>query len=253
MSVPLSRNNHQLESRFRSLGQRFNEELRFRDQRLRFSILSYRNNFSDWILRASTLPDPASPPNTACAIATSAIDHTTLYLAYSERWENAGARAGHRFESSNLRFVIARTDSGTKVLQFRLEWAGRRKDESGSGTLVFTGKGAGHPHWQIDLKKLQEAVGPAQEIHIEIPSPITVQEIDLNKPSSGRPRLTRLRSPLSWFHKLHLPARAMWHEQPCTMPSDAESHQHEPTTLDEIDNWVLSAIRYVRYEFSTYS
>lgn len=251
MSRPLTLTDQKLGTRFRALGQRFNQELRFRDQRLQFSSRADRRNVMIWLLRNSALSDPTSPPGTACSITTSANEDAAVHLAYTEHWVNRGRRAGFRFESSNLRFVITSVDGRGEALQFRLEWAGRRED--GSGGLVFSGQGAAHPHWQIDLHELGNDEGVTKEILIDLAEANPVEEIDLHSLAPERPERPRRSPPLRWFHKLHLPARAMWHERPYAMPDDAESQQHEPAKIEEIDNWVLSAIRYVRHEFSTYA
>ena len=250
MGEPLTETDNKLQTRFRGLGQRFNEELRFRDQRLHFSSRPDRRNVVVWLLRSSSVLNAMAPPGTACVITTSGNDEAVIYLAYNEHWVNAGRKVGYRFESSNLRFVIASADYMGEIVQFRLEWAARWDD--GSGTLVFPGHGAGHPHWQIDLDKIHADRGVAREISIDLTPEMSALEIDLLAPERERLAYTEWSPHVRWFHKLHLPARAMWHESPCTMPHQTESHQHEPLTIGQIDDWVLSAIRYLRHEFSNY-
>ena len=246
----LTETDQKLRTRFRGLGQRFNEELRFRDQRLHFLIRRDRRNVVVWLLRSSSALNAMAPPGTACVITASGNDEAVIYLAYSEHWVNAGRKEGYRFESSNLRFVVASADHMGEIVQFRLEWAARWDD--GSGTLVFPGLGAAHPHWQIDLDKMHLERGVAREIAIDLAPEVSAQEIDLFAPEPGRLEFTERSPHVRWFHKLHLPARAMWHETPCAMPHQTESHQHEPSTVGQIDDWVLSAVRYLRHEFSIY-
>ena len=144
-----------------------------------------------------------------------------------------------------MRFVIASTAFEHSAMQLRLEWEARW--ENHDGRFEFPGRGAAHPHWQVDSHVLlgDRSMGAEMTINLEDAQP--TEEIDLSRNSSVTSHPSR------WFHKLHLPVRAMWHERPCVMPGEVETQQHEPRGVDEIDNWVISAIRYVRHEFSTYS
>ena len=84
----------------------------------------------------------------------------------------------------------------------------------------------------------------------------TEQDVDLELGFETKPIVvTTLGSPgtIPWFHRLHLPARAMWADQLCQMPDEAGPQQHEPSSSTEVDNWLVSAIRYMRHEFSQYS
>ena len=149
MSAPFAREERALRSRFRVLGQRLNEELSFRDQRLRFASSQTRRNIVEWRLDAlAKLGSHPLPHKTACAIAKSADGAAAIHLAYSEHWVNVGKRDRLRFRSSRMRFVIASTAFEHSAMQLRLEWEARW--ENHDGRFEFPGRGAAHPHWQVD-------------------------------------------------------------------------------------------------------
>ena len=245
MSGPLTRTDRQLRKRFRALGQKLNNELGFRDQRLVFLTRQDPRGIVAWVLRSQQSPPTSSWREAACQIAESTRQASAVHLAYSERWAHGGRRVGFWYESSNMRFVIVSGQTHAELLNFRLEWAAQCKDTSGQ--LTFPGRGAAHPHWHIDLHKVDSNEGRKDSTILDISLTDPVEDVDL------RTRIPETPKPLHWFHKLHLPARATWHKTPCHMPHDVAGHQHEPENVDEIDNWILSAIRYVRHEFETYS
>ena len=239
-----------LGSRFAALARRLNDDLGFRDQRLQFAKRSDRRGRVAWLLRSSVRVRGPSPLNSVCVIAESQNDEVSMHLSYSETWVYS-SRDRLSFECSNLGFIIVSTSAGMEILPLRLEWAGRWQDAS--GRIVFPGQGAAHPHWQIDLEELVRHDVVGTEVSIDMPAHQTIEEIDLDGTLADRPESTYRRGGLSWVHRVHLPVRAMWHEQPCVIPNDTASHQHEPATVGEIDNWVLSAVRYLRHEFVTYA
>lgn len=244
-----------LDGRFRLLAQRLNEDLAFRDQRLRFVKIPARSGITAWVLRNDFLTEAQenAVPLAACELATSSEDAAAVHVAYTETWVSVGRKVGLRFKSSNLRFVVTTTDPNGLPLQFRLEWVGRDLDNS-TGILVYPGRGAAHPHWQFDVDASWNGDGYQGEIAVDLESDTQkFEHVDLSLDTSGLPHFDGERSAYFWFHRLHLPARAMWHEGACLMPNEPETHQHEPREVDEIDQWVLSALRYIRHEFSLYT
>ena len=250
MSQPLTRTEQQLQNRYLALADRLNQDLGFKDGRLYFARRFTRSRSVTYLLQTSALREQGLPADSLCTIGLSGRYAVSMHLAsYAELWAFS-SRTSYRFESSNLRFVIA-ADDGGGTLPLRLEWAGRGDD--GSGRLVFPGQGAAHPHWQIDLHELVFPESVATEVTIDVDARDTVEEIDLDT-VGVEPRVSPHRKGfLGWVHRVHLPVRAMWHAQVCAMPNDPASHQHEPTTVDEVDSWILSAVRYVRHEFDTYA
>ena len=143
---------------------------------------------------------------------------------------------------------------------FRLEWAGVKTTGS---AIAYPGIGAAHPHWQFDVDSgwLVPAAMPlrpfnAEEAPIEIDLEPRVEEIDLGVAApadeGAAPSPTGISATLAGFHRLHLPARAMWHEVQCSMPEVPAPQQHTPGSEVEIDNWLVSALRYLKHEFETY-
>ncbi len=239
------RSDRDLRSRFLNLARLLNEEMGFRDQRLQFQRLDSRQGDVTWRLDNKF---GSANDRTVCALATANGGDADIRLAYNEQWVSAGQRAGLRFKSSNLRFVVEGIDA-VAPLQFRLEWVGRDGPEG-----AFPGSEAAHPHWQFDAdSNWTQIQDPKAMVEVEIGEP--EEEIDLAGGEAPELPLApaAARKQLQWFHRLHLPARAMWHEKLRSIPGEPEGQQHEPQNSDEIDYWVLSAVRYVRHEFQTYA
>ena len=254
MTNELTATEGKLDTRFRSLMQRLNGEFGFQDQRLTFTKRSHRFGYTNWELRRPPTKCGVPPPGDAFAVSMEVGGQLVLRLAYDERWANTGPRKQLRFESSNFQFVVPSADAGVdvpNVLQFRLEWSGRQKQNSGE--FQFPGVGSAHPHWHIDVSELGRDDAEKNEIEIQLPSSTPSESIDLVQ--ATKPDQTALAPTGSqhWFRRLHLPARAMWHETPCLMPDEVVSQQHQPASVEEIDNWVISSVRYVCHEFSIYS
>lgn len=260
MTPPLVRAQRVVEGRLRLLEQKLNDELGFRDQRLRFTRRAMRAGPTTWVLRNDTVEANGIvlPQGVVAELASAANDESILYFGYNEEWQPARGRDQIEFVSSNLRFVIAGIED-MPDLRFRLEWAGA-KTESGGG-VAYPGSGAAHPHWQFDVDAgwidlpfpAADRVGDGA---VEIDLEPAVEEIDLGDDNGGvaaalRPA-RRISATLAGFHHLHLPARTMWHDLLCVMPDVATPQQHTPESEDEIDRWVISALRYLRSEFQTY-
>ena len=56
-----------------------------------------------------------------------------------------------------------------------------------------------------------------------------------------------------WFCKLHFRAPAHWSEVVCILPDQATARRHEPEEFDQLDKWLISALRYLRHEFEIYA
>lgn len=241
----------QLNSRFLKLAKMLNEELGFNDQRLSFEQVPHRGGTITWRLRnRNVTKNDGSLSRPPCKLAVTDDDAAEIHVAYNEQWVSAGKRAGYRFKSSNIRFIIESCELQAP-LQFRLEWAGR--EEGSSGMLEFPGKEAAHPHWQFDADASWVGDENAEHpVDVEIPQPEEIVDIECNAATERLPA-AQPRNPLFWFHRLHLPARAMWHDRLRSIPGDPEGQQHEPGNTGEIDNWVISAVRYLKHEFLNYT
>lgn len=238
-----------LDSRFRKLAKSINDELGFRDQRLRFSSVAARNGTTTWRLRNTHELEGHAVAEIASQLATAPGDASALSFAYNEEWQRTNNTEKLQFKASNLRFVIANDDVEIPSLQFRLEWAGCQQDGS---SIHYPGKGAAHPHWQFDVEEGWFAESNSEEIEIQLePDDEEIVDISLDDDQiRASPR--RLSSTLSSFHRLHLPARAMWHDAMCAMPDNPAPQQHSPTDMNEIDRWLVSALRYIGHEFEAY-
>lgn len=256
MSRPLARAQHAVDSRLRQLHQNLNNELGFRDQRLRFTKSRMRSGSTFWRLRNNHVEGAGTvmPQGAVAELATAANDESILYFGYSEEWQPASGRDRIEFISSNLRFIIASIDD-MPDLHFRLEWAGANTKD---GTVAYPGVGAAHPHWQFDvdagwIDRVSPAAAGGEAETFEIDLEPTAENVDLDDfESVGQLEPPRISATLASFHRLHLPARTMWHDLLCAMPDVATPHQHTPESEQHIDRWVISALRYLRSEYQTY-
>ena len=250
MDRPLILTGRQSLMRCLQLASRLNTELGFQDKRLRFSSRVTRGDILTLRLESSVLRDPGWPTDSACTLYLSGSNPISMHLSYSEDWMFS-SRSKFRFTSSNLRFVIA-LDNDSGSLPLRLEWAGPR--DNGSGRLEYPGQGgSAHPHWHIDLQELMTYEPGTQEVTVDVKQRDTIESIDLGATDVESVVPVYRTGPLNWISKIHLPARALWHERPYEIQGDAEGHQHKPVTVDELDNWILSAIRYLVAEFEAYA
>lgn len=259
MSQPLLRARRFVEKRLRLLEQKLNDELGFRDQRLRFTKRDMRSGPTTWILHNKQI-DAAGmasyPQGTVAVLAQATNDESILYFGYNEEWQPARGRDQIEFVSSNLRFVIAGVED-MPDLRFRLEWAGATSE---GGTVGYPGAGAAHPHWQFDvdagwIDRVPPAAKGAEEELVEIDIEPVAEEVDLGGEGVvviAPPLPPRVSAALAGFHHLHLPARTMWHDLLCVMPDVATPQQHTPQSEEQIDRWVVSALRYLKSEFQTY-
>jgi hypothetical protein len=255
MSRPLVREQTTIESRLRRLEQKLNDELGFRDQRLRFNKLATRNGPTTWVLRNQT-NDTAGlvlPQGSIAELAPAANDEAILYFGYNEEWQPARGRNHIEFSSSNLRFVISGVEA-MPDLRFRLEWAGAKTE---SGVIGYPGQGAAHPHWQFDidagwLDALRTNADGVEPIEIDLEPEVEVIDLEDGEVLTIATPKRPITATLAGFHHLHLPARTMWHDLLCVMPDIATPQQHTPTSEEEIDRWVISALRYLRSEFQNY-
>jgi hypothetical protein len=253
VSEPFRQTDQQLTKRFNQLGQRINRELGLRQVPLRFKAFDDRTGVTVWRLEDTSDQQLLTDMSAQLAIAADEGAELQFYLA--EHWFRKGK--SFQFRSANLRFALFTSEPHALPLYFRLEWAARLPDSNGS--YVFTGKGSAHPHWQFDgdLRALTfdpSDSEPGEIIDIELEP--KEQSVDLEAGVDATVTTVTTDGAIGlipWFHRLHLPARAMWAEQLCTMPDEASPQQHEPSNSTEIDNWIISALRYMRHEFSQYS
>ena len=105
------------------------------------------------------------------------------------------------------------------------------------------------------INRLPLGAEGAEEAAIEIDLEPVTEEVDLGDDGAvvvAPPPPPRVSATLAGFHHLHLPARTMWHDLLCVMPDVATPQQHTPESEEQIDRWVVSALRYLRSEFQTY-
>lgn len=255
MTQPLVRQQQAVENRLRRLEQKLNEELGFRDQRLRFTKRVMRAGPTTWVLRNEQVSAAGVilPRGAVADLAEASNDESILYFGYNEEWQPARARNQIEFVSSNLRFVIAGVEK-MPDLRFRLEWSGTKTD---GGSVTYPGLGAAHPHWQFDIDSGWIDQPPEGIDEVEIDLEPEVEDINLSDYGSGATVASLpsrlISATLASFHHLHLPARTMWHDLMCVMPDVATPQQHTPENEDQIDRWVISALRYLRSEFKAYT
>ena len=180
-----------------------------------------------------------------------------LYLGFAEEWRTRSASL--IFSENRLRFYIRNPgDETIGPPAFRLEW--KERDEEG-GDYIFPGKGAAHPHWQfgeeLGMSPLPAVDDRAEEIAQELMAE-PIDSTNLLEPTLSGEHLTP--SPLdgrtrALFKRIHFPAKAGWATSiwdPHSDPQGADIHAVSPRSCEELDSWIISAIRYVQNEFGKY-
>lgn len=121
LTRPLVRPQRAVEGRLRALEQTLNEELGFRDQRLRFTKRAMRAGPTTWVMRNQQVETGAVvlPPGAVAELTEASNDESILYFGYNEEWQPARARDSIEFVASNLRFVISGIEE-MPDLRFRL-------------------------------------------------------------------------------------------------------------------------------------
>lgn len=181
-----------------------------------------------------------------------------LYVGITEEWAHGSERLV--FCEVRLRFYVAPSPATTIGLPiFRLEWADRK---GAPGELAFPGNGAGHPHWQFRGEDLVEQRGDenvSAEAIAEQLQRAAVDETDRLTGELSIP-LSALDAParrsIAMLGRFHFPANAGWAAaiwDPASNPEGKDLHASSPASCDELDNWIISAMRYVSNEIRNYA
>jgi hypothetical protein len=131
---------------------------------------------------------------------------------------------------------VTRTPELSRRQLLRLEWDG--VDESGA----FEAKVAAHPHWQTDqwLAGYDQSRGTLTKLLTQGEGP---REFALNEEIAAPP-------PVRWVRAVHLAAAARWADEPWKGEEDCSMHARPPKNVTEIENWSLSALRYIARQFT---
>lgn len=245
-----------LEGRMRVLGQKLTSECLGGPNVVLVSRNLNRGSVA-WSIQASgyTRPGTTGRDIESTVIIAQNRAGATLLVGFTEEWIcNAGTCT---FYETRLRFYVDIGDGKVGPPAFRLEWSGF--DES-SGQFVPPGSGAGHPHWQFGVDALDAS--PSGETADEIASELlqvatddTALLLDGEAPAITEPAPSSAKLRAFW-KRMHFPSNAAWATtiwDPANDPAGVKSHAWSPSSSDDIDNWVISAIRYVQSEFGNYA
>jgi hypothetical protein len=173
------------------------------------------------------------------------VDRPRFWIALHERWAPI-SRHKIRFRDCGLRLYVGSADKDA-IQILRLEWVAPTEDPE--GIQSYQGKHAGHPHWHIDraalvspadfLNSIQVLTAPAEESEVEDFGSTTI---------SGEPTGPRL--DCSWLQYVHLPAHARWAQLAWDGQEIPGPHQSEPSSIQELTNWLTGALRYFSSELS---
>lgn len=177
-----------------------------------------------------------------CAVLTSS-SRKRILCAYFESWESAG-KERLTFQNASMTFFLNFDDarsSSTKQI-FRLEWENWRNQKPPNS--------AAYPHWQFDrwltasdshlLEDLRESLesAPSKEIVFETAE----KQVEQKRPDLG------------WFTKIHFPSIAPWATHPVPLLGAADqSHRSLPSSPKAIEDWLDSALCYLKSEMSAYA
>lgn len=171
-----------------------------------------------------------------------------FWIGLHESWQRKGKRMA-LFNNCGLRVYIGEANEDCRQL-LRLEWAA--PETTKDGELVYQGKHAGHPHWQIDQAALVGTIDHLRSLEI------------LTAPSSQEPPLEsfgtvvtgdtpRLIPDLSWFPGVHLPAQSQWMHHKWDGVCLPAPHQSTPKALKMLTTWWEGSLRYIFMELLQHS
>lgn len=245
-----------LDGRMRALGQKLTSECVGGPNVVLASRNLNRGSVA-WSLQASAYTRPAftgRDSENSVILAQNGAG-ATLLVGFTEEWICTAGNC--TFYETRLRFYVDIGDGQAGPPAFRLEWSGY--DES-SGQFVLPGSGAGHPHWQFGVDALD--VGSTSETADEIADELLQDETDdtalllddeAQAIAEPAPSSAKLRA---FWKRMHFPSNAAWATaiwDPANDPAGVKSHAWSPSSSDDIDNWVISAVRYVQSEFRNYA
>lgn len=161
------------------------------------------------------------------------------WLGYQEIWDLKSGRI-FAFRQAGLTVHVGELSDPVKPQLFRLEWPGLRDwDRSGIG---FQSRGAGHPHWQIDVLESLHARPDRATFDPEPSEEVEDFDVEITpQPPSDRIRALTI-------EKMHLASAAPW-----WLSNSAEFGQHHlnaPHSQEDLMRWLTSAIAYIKQELS---
>lgn len=245
-----------LDGRMRALGQKLTSECLGGPNVVLASRNLNRGSVA-WSLQASAYTRPAftGRDNENSVILAQNSSGATLLAGFTEEWICAAGVC--TFYETRLRFYVDLGNGEVGPPAFRLEWSGY--DES-SGQFVLPGSGAGHPHWQFGVDPSDgSATGETADEIAEELRQIETDDTALLLDDGLGEIVEAVSSPSkfrSFWKRMHFPSNAAWATaiwDPANDPAGVKSHAWSPSSSDEIDNWVVSAIRYVQSEFRNYA
>lgn len=180
--------------------------------------------------------------------------HPGFWLSWTQLWTDAG-KLGFAYHTTGLT-VYSETGSRRTQL-FRAEWAGVR--EMRDGEPIYEAQGAGHPHWQFDapvaFARLQEEIAKRMRFEAQVrEEDPPVEEFNDGVRSPEFAPLGQnigvlfTAAELRWT-RMHFASLATWAPHPWNgHTSSTIQHARGPASTQELQNWVLSSIRYILRE-----
>lgn len=174
----------------------------------------------------------------------------SVWMSYSESWEVKNKFVD--FNNAAFRIYLCpevpNGEGGFKPGEaqqlLRVEWEGRNIRDGEK--WIFPAQGAGHPHVQFD--RCAVFAGTSDKLLSQ------VGDFESIGASATEFKEQQTFSELSWFHKLHFPMHAPWHEKPYKEEDiNTIPHAIQPKSLDELEAWITSVALYVKKQFQLYS
>ena len=177
-----------------------------------------------------------------CAVLISSSKQKIL-CAYFESWEAAG-KERHTFQNASMTFFLnfgVGELSSTKQI-FRLEWENWSNQDPPNS--------AAYPHWQFDRWLTASDTNLLEDLRESLES-IQSKEVVFD---SAEKQVERNRPDLGWFTKIHFPSIAPWATDPVPLlDAGNQSHRSLPASPKAIEDWLDSALCYLKSELSAYA
>ena len=177
-----------------------------------------------------------------------------VLCSFLEGWSRKG-KERFQFEKAAFSFFLEfEQDDGLAAKQvFRLEWDNWKVQNSPNS--------AAYPHWQFDRWLTASDAQQLDQLKNSLATP-TQQEVVVFQSAKQQAladgqRARYDRPDLIWFTRLHFPAIAPWATDPIRH-SDADpkrdpSHRSLPRNITELEDWIESALRYLKTELIAYA
>ena len=191
--------------------------------------------------------------NEVCAVL-AASSKKRILCSFYEGWQISRPKnPQYQFARAALTFFVA-VEQGQQSLKkqlFRLEWDNWLDQDMPNK--------AAYPHWQFDRWLTASDISGVELSELRASFENSRSEALIFKSAKQQETsdngLRVCRPNLGWFTRLHFPSYAPWATHPIQSlddPKAPQSHRSIPDSVTQIEDWINSALCYLKNELETY-